>query len=138
MAVPYSDDLRQKVTMAVDKGMRKSEVSRVFNVSRKTIDLWIKRRERTGEDKASSGYQKGSRHKIIDWEGFREFATANRFLTTTEMAETWKGEISRHTISRALKKINFTRKKRHTVTEKEMSNIGNNSKLISNKKTQDH
>ena len=45
MAAPYSYDLRQKVIEAIDKGMRKSEAARVFNVSRNTIDLWLKRRE---------------------------------------------------------------------------------------------
>lgn len=86
MAAPYSDDLRQRVMNALDKGMRKTEVAKVFNVSRNTIDLWLKRRKVTGEVKAKSGYQKGSRHKITDWNKFREFAIANGSLTQAEMA----------------------------------------------------
>lgn len=35
MAAPYSEDSMQKVTNAIDKGMRKAEVARVFNVSRR-------------------------------------------------------------------------------------------------------
>jgi transposase len=119
MAVPYSYDLRKKVIQALDKGMKKTKVSRVFNVSRNTIDLWLKRRKVTGEFKAIEGDQKGSRHKILNWEAFREFAEANGSLTQAEMAQAWEGEVSRHTIRRGLKKINFTRKKRHTVIEKE-------------------
>jgi len=38
------------------------------------------------------------------------------------MAELWDGKISDRTISRALKKIGFTRKKRPTATVKEMNN----------------
>lgn len=52
MAAPYSYDLRQKVMEAIDKGMRKSVASQVFNLSRNTIDLWLKRREVTGEFQA--------------------------------------------------------------------------------------
>lgn len=49
MPAPYSDDLRQKVLDAIDRGERKSHVSQMFNLSRNTLDLWLKRREATGE-----------------------------------------------------------------------------------------
>lgn len=111
MAAPYSYDLRQKVIQAIDNGMSKSEAARVFALSRNTIDLWLKRRETTGKFQAHTGYQKGSRHKITDWGRFQEFALAHGELTTAEMAQVWEQKVSRHTISRGLKKINFTRKK---------------------------
>ncbi len=57
---------------------------------------------------------------ITDWEKFREFAQVHGDKTQAEMAQLWEGEISDRTISRALKKIGFTRKKRLMVTEKEM------------------
>lgn len=138
MAAPYSYDLRQKVIEALDKGMRKSEAARMFNLSRNTIDLWLKRRETSGEFQAKSGYQKGSRHQITDWDSFRSFVKKNGSLTQEEMAQVWEGEISRHTIGRGLKKIKFTQKKRHTAIKKEMNNCVNNSLLTSNKKTQEH
>lgn len=111
MAAPYSYDLRQKVIQTIDKGMRKSEASRVFNLSRNTIDLWLLRREATGEFKAAEGYQQGSRHKITDWEKFKEFAQDNGEKTQREMVQVWSGQISGYPIGRGLKKINFTRKK---------------------------
>lgn len=120
MAAPYSYDLRRKVIEAVDKGMRKSEAARVFNLSRNTIDLWLKRREVTGEVQAIVGYQKGSRHQITDWNKFREFVKENGELTQAEMAQAWEGEISRHTIGRGLKKMEMTRKKRRMAIKKEM------------------
>jgi transposase len=41
MAKPYSDDLRQKVIQAIKlDGLKKSEASQLFNISRNTIDLW--------------------------------------------------------------------------------------------------
>ena len=136
MAAPYSYDLRQKVIQAIDNGMSKSEAARVFALSRNTLDLWLKRRETTGKFQAHTGYQKGSRHKITDWDKFREFAKTHGELTQAEMAEVWSEKVSRHTISRGLKKINFTRKKRHMAIKKEMNNCVNHSKLTSNKKTQ--
>jgi DNA-binding GntR family transcriptional regulator len=47
-------------------------------------------------------------------EKFREFAKAHGDKTQVEMAKLWEGEMSSRTISRALKKIGFTRKKRPT------------------------
>lgn len=111
MPAPYSYDLRQKVLQAIDKGMGKSEASRVFNLSRNTIDLWLKRRETTGDFKGEEGYQQGSRHKITDWQEFQKFAQKHGEKTQAEMAQAWKDKISRHTIGRGLRKIELTRKK---------------------------
>lgn len=77
MPAPYSYDLRQKVVQAIDKGMGKSEASKAFNLSRNTIDLWLKRRETTRDFKAESEYQQGSRHKITDWQEFQKFAQSH-------------------------------------------------------------
>jgi transposase len=33
MSAPYSDDLRQKIVDAVDRGERKTQVRRMFNIS---------------------------------------------------------------------------------------------------------
>ena len=44
MPKPYSYDLRKKAIEAIEQdGMKKSEVSQLFNISRNTIDLWLKR-----------------------------------------------------------------------------------------------
>ena len=74
----------------------------------------------------------GNGHKITDWEKFREFAKTNGDKTQVEMASLWDGEISdslrdsfaSRTISRALKKIGFTRKKRPTATGSGMKSNG--------------
>lgn len=58
----------------------------------------------------------GNDHKITDWEKFRSFALTHGDKTQAEMAELWDDQISDRTISRALKKIDFTRKKRHMAT----------------------
>jgi transposase len=120
MAKPYSDDLRQKVMQAiVIDGMDKTEASRVFNISRNTIYLWLKRQARSGSYKALPNRPPGNNHKIIDWDKFRQFVEIHGDKTQAQMADLWPEEISQRTISRALKKIGFTRKKKHSATKRE-------------------
>jgi len=117
MASPYSYDRRQKVMQAIElDGMKKSEAAQVFQISRNTIDLWLKRQAETGDDKAKPNRPPGNGHKITDWATFREFAKPHGDKTQVEMAKLWEGEISARTISRALHKIGWTRKKRPTAT----------------------
>ena len=117
MPKPYSYDLRQKVIQAIElDGLKKSEASILFNISRNTIDLWLKRQAETGDFQALPKKPPGNDHKITDWEKFREFALTHGDKTQAEMAELWDDQISDRTISRALNKIGFTRKKRHMAT----------------------
>lgn len=62
----------------------------------------------------------GNGHKITDWEKFTSFVEVNGGKTQVEMAQLWTSEISDRTISRALKKIGFTRKKKLMVIKKGM------------------
>lgn len=121
MPKPYSYDLRKKVIEAIEQdGMKKSEVSQLFNISRNTIDLWLKRQAETGDYQALPNQPPGNNNKIADWEKFRDFAKIHGDKTQVEMAKLWSGEISDRTISRALQKIGFTRKKRPMAIVKEM------------------
>lgn len=129
MPAPYSDDLRQKVLDAIDNGYRKSYVSRLFSISRNTIDLWLKRREQTGSIRAIVDYRRGPQGKIADLEEFRAFATQYGHLTQKEMAAQWREPISDHAISKALRRIDFTRKKRAMAIRSEMKRNGKPSSL---------
>jgi hypothetical protein len=82
------------------------------------------RQAQTGDFRAKPNQPPGNGHKITDWEKFREFAKAHGDKTQVEMAKLWEGEISDRTISRALKKIGFTRKKRPTATVSGMKRSG--------------
>ncbi len=124
MPAPYSDDLRQKVLNAVDRGERKSQVSRMFNISRNTLDLWLKRREATGSMGAIRNYQRGPKPKIDDLQEFRAFAQTHGHLTQQAMAQKWPQEISNRTMGKALKRIGFTRKKKPMATESGMKLSG--------------
>jgi len=113
MPAAYSDDLREKVLAAIERGEKKSQVSRMFNISRDTtIDRWLKRCDSTGSVKAASGYQRGHSHRIKDWDAFRAFAKLHGDKTESEMVQIWQGELSKRTMSRALAYIGWTRKKR--------------------------
>lgn len=74
MATPYSYDLRRKVIEAIDAGTKKNQASKIFNISRNTINLWLNKREDTGVYRAEVGYQKGYRAKITNLEEFQQFA----------------------------------------------------------------
>jgi transposase len=128
MPKPYSYDLRQKVIQAIKlDGLNKSEASQLFNISRNTIDLWLKRLSVTGDFQSLPNHPPGNGHKITDWEKFREFAQVHGDKTQVEMASLWEEPISDRTISRALKKIGFTRKKRPMATRNGMKPNGRRS-----------
>ncbi len=130
MPKPYSYDLRQKVIQAIElDGMKKTEAAQAFQISRNTIDLWLKRRAQTGDYKAKPNQPPGNGHKITDWDKFREFAQVHGEQTQAEMAALWDGNISARTISRALHKIGFTRKKRPTATANATKLNGKNSSV---------
>jgi transposase len=125
MPKPYSYDFRQKVLQAIElDGLKKHEASELFNISRNTINLWLQRKAETGDVQALPNHPPGNNHKITDWEQFRAFAKTHGDKTQVEMAQLWEGDISDRTISRALKKIGFTRKKRPTATKNGMNRNG--------------
>ena len=45
----YSKDLRLKVLSAIDRGIPRREVAKLFGVSLSTIKRWLKRRRQTGD-----------------------------------------------------------------------------------------
>lgn len=121
MAKPYDYDLRQKVITAIEiDGRKKCEVSEVFNISRNTIDLWLKRKEQTGDVLPEPNRPPGNNHKITNWNKFHEFVSQHGDKTQVQMAQLWEEDISARTISRALAKMGFTRKKKLTDTSNEM------------------
>ena len=110
MPAAYSLDLRLKALAAVDRGEKKSHISRTFSISRNTLDLWLKRREQTGSP-AAKVYRHGPTPKINDLDTFREFAEREGHRTALEMAQLWPESVSNVTLGKALKRIEFTRKK---------------------------
>ena len=120
MAKAYSYDFRCKVIEAIElDGRKKQEVAELFNISRNTINLWLKRKAETGDLHELPRNPPNPSTKLTDLDEFREFVRANGDKTQSQMADLWKDDISARTISRGLKKIGFTRKKRLTATKNE-------------------
>lgn len=130
MAKAYSYDLRQKVIQAIElDGWKKSEAAEIFQISRNTIDLWLKRQKETGDYRSFSNRPHRIKTKITDWQAFEKFAQKHGDKTQAQMAQLWNEPISPRTISRGLKKIYFTRKKKTMDMKKEMKTKETNLKL---------
>lgn len=113
MAKAYSYDFRRKVMQAIElDGVKKSEASELFNISRNTINLWFERQAETGDVQPKPRASSNPKQKITDWEKFRAFAKEHEDKTQAQMAALWEDDISSRTISRALHKLGLTRKKR--------------------------
>ncbi len=130
MAKPYDYDLRQKVIQAIEEdGMSKTQASKLFRISRNTIDLWFKRKAETGSLTPKKRDYSNSIEKITDLDVFRQFVEQYPDRTQAEMAQLWEHEkVSSRTIARRLAELNWSRKKRLTGIENEMkSNEANSS-----------
>ncbi|BCM88333.1 hypothetical protein IAD21_00164 [Abditibacteriota bacterium] len=115
MGAPYSQDLRLRVLAALDEGMSKMVIHRLFRVARSTIDDWLHLREQIGNMDVAPGVRRGPSAKIDDWGAFETFARHHRHKTLVQMSVVWeqeKGQRVSHTTLAAMKKIGWTRKKR--------------------------
>lgn len=121
MPAPYSEDLRRKAIAAVKRGERKTEVSKMFHISRNTLDLWLKREAETGDCRAMTNYQQGCRQKITDWERFEAFVKQHGGKTKVQLASLWGEGVTQQNISAALQKLGISRKKRPTDIENAMN-----------------
>lgn len=121
MPSPYSEDFREKVIAVVERGEGKTKVARMMNISRNTLDQWLPRKQEVGNCRAITHYQQGCRHKITDWQRFREFVKQHGEKTQGQMAKLWGDNVSQQNISDALRKIGFSRKKRLTGIENVMN-----------------
>jgi transposase len=113
----YSKDLRLRVLAAVDRGMPRKEVVRTFGVSIATIGRYIRRR-REGMDLAprpSTGRMPtilaNLQQKRALWKQLEENDTA----TLERHCEIWQerqgARVSISTMSRAIRKLGWSRKK---------------------------
>ncbi|WP_375318796.1 IS630 family transposase [Candidatus Tisiphia endosymbiont of Oplodontha viridula] len=118
MASPYSYDLRSRVIEHYEKYKKIALTCETFKISRTIIYDWIRLKEQTGDIKAKEGYQKGYGHKIPDLAAFGNVIKEDNSLTLTEIAKKLDNTVSIMTISRALKKLNISKKKAYVYKEK--------------------
>ena len=112
MGHAYSYDLRTKVMDFIEGGKKTAkEASMLFNISKKTIFAWKKLKKETGDLKEKTGYQKGHRRIILDFEKFKSFIEKNNDKNSKELAKLWNQNVSSSTITRLLNKIGYSYKK---------------------------
>jgi transposase len=111
----YSVDLRVRVVEAVEGGMARTEVARMFAVSLPTIKRWLRRRRETG----GLAPRPVPGPKAVKTAGLPaalpERLAARPDATLAEHCAWWREvadrEVSRATMSRAIAVLGWTRKK---------------------------
>jgi transposase len=111
----YSDDLREKIVEALERGMGKSQAARTFSVSLSSV----KRYAKLAEDGRSLAPKKrpGSKPKLDERASklLQADLKEHPFLTLQQRCEYLRAvasvEVSRSTMCRAIKRMNATRKK---------------------------
>jgi transposase len=117
MPAPYGIDLRERVSKACkNSGKKLKEIAKDFTVSTRTIDRWLKQEAEEGHVKPKTGYQKGHSHIIKDNQELVTLLEENNFSTIGEIAKAL-GKGSYMTISRALKRLNYVKKKEKNPTK---------------------
>lgn len=121
----YSLDLRLKVLDAVDRGIPRKEVVRTFGVSMPTIERYLRRRRQTGElaPRPSPGRTPSIcstvEERLALWAQLEE----NDEATLECHCELWEKQrgvrVSISTMSRAVRKLGWTFKKRRWVPPSE-------------------
>lgn len=107
----YSEDLRMRVVAARRSGRSAADVAAAFGVHRNCVYRWDAQERATGS--LAAGYDRvtGRRPKIGDLAKFEAFAKAHAHLTLKQMQARWEDEVSEMTLSRALKRAGWSRKK---------------------------
>jgi transposase len=119
MAKPYSVDLRKLVIEKIEKNVKESRVAKLFNVSMRTIRRWKNLKKENNSLHHKIAERKGKQPKIQDLEAFKKHVEEYPDLTQKERGVIFN--VSSITILRALRQINFTKKKELWVFGKKRS-----------------
>ncbi len=113
----YSQDLRERVLRAIDRGKSQKEIVEALGVSLATIKRYVKQRRELGHvrPKAIPGRtpKKGAQLEA----GLEPQLQASADVTLERHCELWEQvqgvRVSPRTMGRAIKRLDWTRKKRH-------------------------
>lgn len=113
---PYSEDLRERVVRAVLIGTPRDDVAARFAVSMPTIERWLRLKRVTGgvASKPVPGPEAVKRNAVVA--ALPERLGTHADATLAEQCAWWAEqsgvEVSTATMSRALTRLGWTRKKR--------------------------
>lgn len=114
----YSNDLRLKVLDALDRGLPRKEVVRLFSISLSTIKRYLKLRKHTGDvaPKPSPGRIPTIGKSVEQRRALWAQLESNVDATLERHCELWEerqgAKVSISTMSRAIRKLGWTRKKK--------------------------
>lgn len=121
MGAPYGEELRLRALAAFDEGMSKWQVHKTFKIARTTLDAWLKLRETSGGVQATTHYHRGLQPVILDNAENQAFFETYKYKTLAQLCEAWLEKtgirVSDVTMSKALKRLGYTRKKRASTTK---------------------
>lgn len=113
MAVAYSQDLRDRVLAAYDRGMQTKQIAETFDVSRAWARAVKQRRRETGETSARPGG--GLRIVKIDLARLAELVEEQPDATTAELHDRLGIQCSQSAVGMALRRLNLSFKKRRSM-----------------------
>jgi transposase len=115
----YSVDLRKKVLQAVDQGYPRTEIIKLFGVSRATIKRYLKQRRETGDVSVKAIPGRPSKKYAPLQAGLQAQLQAYPDATLQMHCHMWEQEhglrVSTTTMGRAIRRLGWTRKKRRWV-----------------------
>lgn len=121
MGKAVSEDLRARVLKMYRGGATAAETAVHFGVCERSVYRWDALEKETG-NLASGRVRSGRRGKIVVDARFEAFAKATAHKTLQAMADYWNQQAEEHVsqmaMCRAVKKLGYTRKKRHIATKK--------------------
>ena len=110
MPTPYSNDLRQRVCAAHQKGLGPAELAERFGIAERTVNNWIKRFRATGT-MAAKVWRRG-RHSLLDGrEDELRKLLRERDYTLDELRQRLGHQASRMAFWRTLRRMEFGVKK---------------------------
>lgn len=114
MSRAYSLDLRERVLAYLEKGNDTKSASKLFTISQRSIQRWVKQKAETGDIKPR---KREFAYRKIDYEKLQKHLELNPDQFLYEIAEEFS--VTLQAIFYAFKKLRITRKKRHPSTKKE-------------------
>ncbi len=108
--------LRQRILHAVDQGKPRAEICHLFEVSRSTIKRYLKRRRETGDVKPKAIPGRPAEKGAALQAKLPSQLDAHPDATLAEHCQIWETtqgvQVSSATMSRAIQRLNWTRKKK--------------------------
>jgi transposase len=112
----YSYDLRLRVLRAVDQGRSRAEIVAMFAVSLATLKRYLKRQRETGDVRMKTIPGRPAKKGAALRAGLLSQLDAYPDATLAEHCQIWETtqgvQVSSATMSRAIQRLNWTRKKK--------------------------